>query len=634
MKKFDILTALFLTTAVTSSAQIANWKVMPEYDSIRLRDNGLVEVSQNGKHGLLDSEGAQLLPVAYDSIGAFNSGQALLFNESKFVGFVNPEGKKVEVDPNYILVPDMEFFSEGFLTVKKGTHYYFLDADGNSVAGPFAGLRPYSGGYAAVVCYEDVEKKPEDTYNAYINRNQILVHIREYDKKDELKKDDLAFISSFRDGRAMYVYKRKAYILTDSLTSIPVASDSLASKKTIVQFEKNSTLDPVEGGYLLRSKTGYFYFNKQVQLDKIENAGVNLFVYNAPKVETVDKPNDLSAFGENGSVGVKYKGEVVLPQQFAEVIPLGGQFAAVKPQDKWGIIHLDTDNQIKLRLNNNEHIGFNHRYYTAKLAASMPSYIKCNNATIVSKSDDCEIQIESRHENDNIERNTLTYDCRLSIPPHLTDTLSTQEYTYALKYNGFTSIDYKVQIPQWYVKYYEVALSNNRFTLAPNDTISVEFDLVKTDVARNDETNYFKTVELITNEANAIPLNKITENHYGFRIGGIDREKLAFVVRITEVGCPSIEYPFEMLFEKPEPKSNKKSVDVTVSPVRQVPGVPAFILDGTPEYQPQALPADTTTTTATNPAQVPGGVSPVVTPAAQPASPAATPAKEATPVNS
>ena len=38
MKKFDILTALFLTTAVTSSAQIANWKVMPEYDSIRLRD--------------------------------------------------------------------------------------------------------------------------------------------------------------------------------------------------------------------------------------------------------------------------------------------------------------------------------------------------------------------------------------------------------------------------------------------------------------------------------------------------------------------------------------------------------------------------------------------------------------------
>ena len=98
---------------------------MPEYDSIRLRDNGLVEVSQNGKHGLLDSEGAQLLPVAYDSIGAFNSGQALLFNESKFVGFVNPEGKKVEVDPNYILVPDMEFFLRRIPDREKGYSLLF-----------------------------------------------------------------------------------------------------------------------------------------------------------------------------------------------------------------------------------------------------------------------------------------------------------------------------------------------------------------------------------------------------------------------------------------------------------------------------------------------------------------------------
>lgn len=643
MKKIDILTALFLTTAVTSSAQIANWKVMPEYDSVRLRENGLVEVSQNGKHGLLDSEGAQLLPIAYDSIGAFNCNQALLFNDSKFVGFVNPTGKKVETDPNYTLVPDMEFFSEGFLPVKKGTHYYFLDAEGSSVAGPFAGIQPYFSGYAAVVCYEDVEKKPNDVYNAYINRNQVLAHIREYGKKDELKRDDLSFISSFRDGKAMYIYKRKGYMLTDSLTSTPIASDSLASKKTIVQFDKNSSLNPVEGGYLLGSKTGYLYFNKFNQLDKIENAGVNLFVYNAPKTEAVERVTDLTAFGQTGSMGVKYKGDVVLPEQFAEVIPLDGRFAAVKPQDKWGIINIDTDNQIKLRLNNNEHIGFNHRYFTAKLAASMPSYIKCNNATIVSKSDDCEIQIDSRHENDNIERNTLTYDCRLSIPPHLTDTLSTQEYTYALKYNGFTSIDYKVQIPQWYVKYYEVALSNNKFTLAPNDTISVEFDLLKTDVARNDETNYFKTVELITNEANAIPLNKITENHYGFRIGGIDREKLAFVVRITEVGCPSIEYPFEMLFEKPEPKSNRKSVDVTVSPVREVPGVPAYIFENAPETQPQPLPADSTLMSAPAPATTaatPAVSAPATTTTTTPAAPATTPAPAApaapatTPVNS
>ena len=594
MKPISILTALVLTTAITSSAQIANWKVKPEYDSIALRSNGTIEVSKGDKYGLIDSIGSQILSVAYDSIGAFTGNQALLFNDSKFIGFVDTSGKMIEVDTRYELIPEMQFFSEGFLPVKKGHYYYYLDTEGKSVAGPFAGVEPYFGGFAAVVCYTDIEKTPNEKYHAYINKNQTLVHIREFEKKDELRRDDISFMSSFRDGRAMYVYKRKAYFLSDSLISSPISTDSCAAKKTIIQFEKNVEPSVFEDGWLLKSKTGYFYFNQYRQLDKIEDAGVNLYVSKSSVPKKFKVQNDLTSFGESGAMGVKYKNDVVLPKQFAEVMPLGGLYAAVKTDGKWGIISIDLNNKFMLRLNNNEHIGFNHRYYIAKLSASMPSYLKCNNATIVSKSDDCEIQIESRNENDNIERNTLTYNCRIAIPKNLTDTLSMQEYTYAIKYDGFTSIDYKVQIPEWYVKYYEVELSNNRFTLAPNDTISVEFDLVKMDIARNDETNYFKNVELITNEANVIPLNKITENHYGFRIGGVDRDRLSFIVRITEVGCPSIEYPFEMIFEKQEPKSSRKSVDVFVNPIRKVPGVPAFIIDkGQPsEIKPITLPAD------------------------------------------
>ena len=117
------------------------------------------------------------------------------------------------------------------------------------------------------------------------------------------------------------------------------------------------------------------------------------------------------------------------------------------------------------------------------------------------------------------------------------------------------------------MKYYEVELSNNKFTVNANDTINVEFDLVKTDAARNDDTNYFKTVELLTSDKEGIPLNKITENHYSFRVGTGNRDRLAFVVRITEIDCPSIEYPFVMVFQKPAPKSKNKSVNVVVNPV-------------------------------------------------------------------
>lgn len=570
MKKM-LLTALACVVSLTMNAQIVKWMVTPEYDGVRLLDNGLLEVCQNDKYGLLDDNGVAILPIAYDSIGAFVNGQALLFNNSQFVGFVNTAGEKVDVASDYTLVPDMDFFSDGFLPVKKGTHYYYLNNEGQAVSGPFAEIKPYFNGYAAVVAYDDFIKNPKEVNNAYIDKSQILAYIREYGKKDVLKRDDLSFISSFRDGRAVYVYKRKAYFVNaETLVSTPVVTDSLQPKKTHVQFDKNIEPTPFEDGYLLKSKSGYLYFNRFMQLDKIEDAGVNLYIYNKPDAKDVDRTTDVTAFGNTGSMGVKYKGDVILPEQFADVIPLGGQRAVVQSGDKWGVIEIDTKNQFIIKLNNNEHIGFNHRYYTTKLTASMPSDIKCCDATLISKSKDCEIKIESRSENDNVERNTLTYDCRLAIPSNLSDTLMTHNYVFAIKYNGFTSIDYTVSIPEWYVKYYEVKLSNNHFSISPSDIITVEFDLVKTDIARDDKTNYFKTVELSIPGVGDVPLNKITENHYAFRVGGIDCEKLKFVVKITEVGCPAIEYPFEMVFEKPENPTANSQIGVSVNQIRPV----------------------------------------------------------------
>ena len=111
-------------------------------------------------------------------------------------------------------------------------------------------------------------------------------------------------------------------------------------------------------------------------------------------------------------------------------------------------------------------------------------------------------------------------------------------------------------------------LSNTNFSISSaNDTISVEFDLIKTDVARNDESNYFKNVEVVASNFSEQPiLNKITENHYIFQLFGIDQERINFSVRITEIGCPTIEYPFEMVFVKPKPRERNKKTTVTITP--------------------------------------------------------------------
>ena len=187
----------------------------------------------------------------------------------------------------------------------------------------------------------------------------------------------------------------------------------------------------------------------------------------------------------------------------------------------------------------------------------MPSFIKCSSAVVTSKSEDCEILIETRTERENVEGNTLGYKCKLTIPQNLTDTLSRVDYKFSLKYDGLTSLDYGVSINEWYVKYYEVQLKTTSMTISAKDSVVVEFDLIKTDIARNDEANYYKEVELVSPDyEGGLTLNKITENHFSFKLSDIDKEKILFSVKITEVGCPPIEYPFVMTFEKKNRKTN------------------------------------------------------------------------------
>lgn len=565
MNKIKIIISLLFFSAICGHAQIANWKVMPEYQSIVPLENRLVKICQNNRFGLLDHHAELILPIEYDSISDFTNGVALLYKDGKFDGIVDQNGNLANVSgKGYSLIPNMKFFSDGFLPVKKDDGFYFINPKGSIVAGPMADIKPYFSGYAAGRYYIDREKKPSETYVGYMDAEQKLVNIPLVNKHE-----DLSFISSFRDGDAFCIYKKKGYRLDKDLSAYSLSIDSVTTKKSLVSFDKDLAFTPIQGGYLLNGKNAFIYFNDLLQVDSIISPNGLLYAYQIPETEEYKISSDFKVFGNAGKYGLEYVKQVLLPEQFDDVVLMNGPYAIVKSDGKWGILTVDPHNQISFKLNNNEHIGFNHQYYTAKLSASLPSYIKSRNATIYSKSDNCEIQVESRHENDNVERNTLTYDCRLSIPKELTDTLSVQDYIFTLKYDGLNSVDYKVSVPEWYVKYYEVELSNTKFTLAANDTITVEFDLVKTDVARNDETNYFKTVELITPNAEDIPLTKITENHYSFRVGSGNLDKLSFIIKITETGCPSIEYPFEMVFARPEPKSKNKSVNVTVNAVRR-----------------------------------------------------------------
>lgn len=567
MNKRILLTVMFVCILTSVDAQIAKWMVRPTYDHIEMLDCGLIKLSMNGKIGLLDDTGKEILPLKYDSITTFKEGHALLFSNSAFCAVIDTQGNTINVaDKHYTVSEDSPSYSFGYLLVRKGNQHLFLDMEGREAYGPFAEAYPFFDGIARVKSYVNAQKNLIDTYYDYIKAGEGAVILPDTDK------GDINFLSSFNDGKAIIVVKKRFYTIDAvSYEMIPLSVDSTLNKKSlVVAVEKKIVPLANEGNYMVAAKNGIFTFDVNMRLARMELLDNEPQNYTFKQEMAKKHSSSFSITGNNNLFGLDYKGQNILPPQFEKIMSLKDNLAIVKSDNKCGVITIDDKNHIRFKLNNNEHIGFTHQYYETMLAVMLPSYIKCSSAVVTSKSDDCEIQIETRTENENVEGNTLGYKCRLSIPQDLADTLMAHRYRYALKYDGLTSVDYIVSIPEWYVKYYEVELKNTSLSLNPTDSVNVEFDLIKTDVARNDEANYYKDVELVSlNYAGDLILNKITENHYSFRLSGIDQERVMFSVKITERGCPSIEYPFEMVFVKPKPREKNKKTTVTISAVRK-----------------------------------------------------------------
>ncbi len=567
-KLFVGIVLVCLTPSV--NAQIAKWLVRPSYDHIEMTDNGLLKIVSDGKVGLLSVEGKVVLPMEFDSITAFKEGRALLFKDGGFYGITDLQGRIIPLqERNYTFPHGPTHFHSGYLLVKQNQQFYFIDKEGKQAYGPFVDAYPFFNDHARIKSYIDYQKKSKGTFYGCINTDGKPLQLQEFDKQD------INFMSSFNDGKAIIVIKRRFYTIdSETYKLTPISTDGTTNKKSLVVSESEEIrAEKSEDGYMVAAKNGSFIFDRFMRLKFMELSGNEPIVIDFPVESGRKFTSVFDKITDNNQSGLTFGGETLLPPQFDDVLHIEDNLAIVKTNGKCGVITVDEKNDFLFKLNNNENIGFNHQFYDAKLTVLMPSYIKCASATITSHSDDCEIQIYSRFENENVEGNTLGYNCRLSIPKNLTDTLTTHEYSYSLKYDGLLSIPHTVTISEWYVKYYEVGLSNTNFTVSSiNDTITVEFDLIKTDVARNDESNYFKNVEVVASNFSEQPiLTKITENHYSFQLFGIDQERINFSVKITEVGCPSIEYPFEMVFVKPAPREKNKQTTVKIAPVRKAP---------------------------------------------------------------
>ena len=511
MKKLLLIICVLGLTLTNANAQVAKWLIKPEYDQIELVNGNLFKGYASGKTYIWDQNGQETARIDSDvQIIEFQEGIGVILekNSQYIVGILDEYGKFINLkESKYSVTHNYPYYSSGYLLVRQGTKYVFLDKSGTTNFGYFENAYPF---FEDVACVAMAKKEDEIVWNYLFHQDASYL----FDAKNVP-----SFCASFHDGIAVVAFDKKFYIVDKSKTITPMHTDkNLKNKKSqVVSNSKEQLVNKTATGYVIEAQNAKFEFDKMMRptLLKLDDQPNVTYSYSTPIKPFVD--SDFEKYSShNGKYGLSYKEELLLPPQFDFIPQLVDDNAVVKINKKYGIVTLDKDANISFKVNNNEYISFVHQYHTTKMMVSLPSFIKCSSAVVLSKSEFCEIQTETRVERENIEANVIGYDCRLTIDKNLTDTLTIRDYYFSIKYEGLQSIDYRVGVEEWFVKYYKVELTNKEFAIQAGDSIQVEFDVLKSD-SRMDDPVYFKKVELISKNLRCTPqLNKISESHYNF----------------------------------------------------------------------------------------------------------------------
>ena len=132
----DDQTGTYKTKVINSK----NEEIFTEYDQVEAIDNmdknnnlwyekNVLKVSKNGKYGLIDFNGKELLPIEYDEITTLDGMEnSVLVKKDGKVGLVNDNGSII-IDANYKEIKPLgETYKEGYITIDESDKYGVVSA--------------------------------------------------------------------------------------------------------------------------------------------------------------------------------------------------------------------------------------------------------------------------------------------------------------------------------------------------------------------------------------------------------------------------------------------------------------------------------------------------------------------------
>lgn len=199
----SVVIMTFLVSA-TVNAKIVTWSIHPKYEKLIRYYGDIYVFQQNGKWGLVQSGGKEILPADNDFITPFANGYALAgINDGKkylLKSIIDKSGRVFAFSEKYYLPSSNQYISENKLVVVDDRGKYgYIDPNGRvAVKCQFDYALPFKEGWASVK-QGNYTKYISDRYD--INSSQSVLAV-------DFHYGDMTMASCFSDGKAAVAYNR------------------------------------------------------------------------------------------------------------------------------------------------------------------------------------------------------------------------------------------------------------------------------------------------------------------------------------------------------------------------------------------------------------------------------------------
>jgi hypothetical protein len=296
---------IILLTAISLSAQKAQWAVKPRYEAISTFSEGVAAVKLNGKWGYVTDKGKEIVSPTYDAVYPFSEGVGVIASaDNSLVAIVDKTGNQIVIKEKLKIDSRFATFNDGLLLVFNSKKWGYINPSGNlTIDCKYISAQPFSEGLAAVLLSE---------YWYYIGTNGSTM-IRPNAKRE------IYWALGFHEGKAILLYKNgMGYIDTDGrelnekLPQITPPPDASSYKeKTLICKEGELVFDTksrAKAFVTVRGERTEFIppekKNEEVEIMKAANTKVGAVVLsNAPSIAFAPISDTImSIFGNPATV--------------------------------------------------------------------------------------------------------------------------------------------------------------------------------------------------------------------------------------------------------------------------------------------------------------------------------------------